>query len=1432
MQSRRRLVFLSLLLGIICSQNARDFPIASAAEVENAPNIVVQEKSERSEHGLFQWRYHIADSSFCYAGACVDVDSDGTRDLFFASRDTGAISRLNAADGTPVWSRRLPGSQQSISAFDLNGDGSFEVLYTVSDPGILYVLDASGNVLNEWDSGDGKLGNSPIIIDTEGDGILNGYLGSRSRYLFRLNMHDLSVIERRESWSQCGCHLSAMDVHRDGRWTLFAGDGDDISKKGLLHGIDPRSLNSIWTHETNDNASSADPVLVDLNGDGKVEILKSVDNYGGDDAHDAVFALSATGDVLWKVLGLSGEDTPNAADLNGDGEVEIVGMTFDCVVYCLDSHGNLKWQRDLRPELDHSAHAYMTPILCDLNGDSQLEILAMTNGGYFDTRHQSPNQGNGILFALSPTGEILDQLDLGGHRFFGEAFVCQLDDSPYLSLVLSGSGGLDVISLQGLGPHTEYFQRRRTYRRLNVWPWMYEDQYFLHRGVKDQVAHHTDNLVLSRENGEFVARGSFVTELLKLPPECEFRQFHLDAEIPEGTDLTVEVLDDHGRSLLTSLRDQDDVRIRQPVQLKFHFQSRDARRSPKLHGYSLAFDKIAAVSVRSNQGNEPRRRVEHGDIFKVTADVDRVDSRVYSEIEVAPEEAKQLRLVELTADREVPVPVQVAPGDPTRLWWIARGEWPAGVERTFRLDRGDPEEATRNMTVRRDEGALEVRAGSSPLLRYQMEHRVPPAGIDAAYGRSAHIHPVWTPKKLVVTDEFPPDHAHQSGIFLAYPKTSFEGREPNFWDLLGGTGYVRFKSLESTTDGPVFAEIVVENEHVDRTTDPEKVALNETWTVRAWNVEGTETGYFVFDIESQLKCAGPSPLELPPYHYGGMAIRGGRGWGVSRSRVRTSEGLADRDSANHSRPRWCTLSGSVLGEDGELHQPGITFCTHPDNFRFPEPLRVHPTMPYMVYTPQQLGATEIVPETTVVSKYRFVAHDGELPDVVANRLWHEFASPLRATLVSHDAAVDSDEEVVAWTGARVMTMEGQDYPSGTLVVRDGKILAVGSDQDVVPPPGARVIDARGKIIMPGLICTHSHIGGIGGADASHPIQPDMRIHDSINVRDSGFKRAVAGGLTTLNIMSGSGHLLGGQTIYVKLRRAETIDDMMILADDGWIMGGLKMANGTNPMREASGFPGTRGKSAALVRQFMIRAREYGEKIRRAEGDPEKLPPRDIGLEAMLEVFDKRRIVHHHTHRHDDIMTVLRLAAENDFRVVLHHVSDGWKLAEQLAAAEVPCSIILIDAPGGKIEARDLSFETGAILERAGVLVAFHTDDYITDSRFFFRSAALAVRAGMSREGALKALTINGAKMLDLDERTGSLAVEKDADFIVLDRDPLSVYAKVLETWVEGVQVFDRSNPQDRLYAVGGYGATHDQNPYFCCYHELMMQMLRLGGSSE
>jgi imidazolonepropionase-like amidohydrolase len=423
------------------------------------------------------------------------------------------------------------------------------------------------------------------------------------------------------------------------------------------------------------------------------------------------------------------------------------------------------------------------------------------------------------------------------------------------------------------------------------------------------------------------------------------------------------------------------------------------------------------------------------------------------------------------------------------------------------------------------------------------------------------------------------------------------------------------------------------------------------------------------------------------------------------------------------------------------------------------------------------------------------------------------------------STAQAQERPQAFVGAKIIPISGPEIAKGTLIVEKGKIVAVGASDDVKVPAEANKIDVSGRVIMPGLVDTHSHIGGsggLGGADGSGPIQPGVRIYDSITVHDSGFKRAAAGGLTTLNVMPGSGHLISGQTIYVKLRlshpRPSKIDNFFIADADGAPMGGLKMANGTNSIHEPP-FPGTRGKSAFLVREQYIKAREYQDKINRAAGDASKMPPRDLNLEALVEALKGKRIVHHHTHRHDDIMTVLRLAQEFGFRVVLHHVSDGWKVADEIAAAHVPCSVIVIDSPGGKLEARDASFATGGVLEKAGVVTAFHTDDWITDSRLFRRSAALAVRAGMSRAGALEALTLAGAKMMGLEDRIGSLTVGKDADFAILEGDPLSVYCKTLETWVEGVKVFDRADPADHLYAVGGYGAGHDQAPYMCCFDD-------------
>ena len=215
----------------------------------------------------------------------------------------------------------------------------------------------------------------------------------------------------------------------------------------------------------------------------------------------------------------------------------------------------------------------------------------------------------------------------------------------------------------------------------------------------------------------------------------------------------------------------------------------------------------------------------------------------------------------------------------------------------------------------------------------------------------------------------------------------------------------------------------------------------------------------------------------------------------------------------------------------------------------------------------------------------------------------------------------------AFVGARLIPITGDEIENGVLVVSEGKIVAVGTADAVDIPDGAEEIDVTGRVIMPGLVCTHSHVGGIGGADSSGPIQPGIRIHDSLNIHDSGFQRAIAGGLTTLNIMPGSGHLISGQTIYVKLRFGEEgprqIDDLFILDDDGDPMGGLKMANGTNSMRDPP-FPGTRGRSAFLVRQQYIRAREYAHKKARAGDDPDKQPPRDLDLEALVEAMQGKR----------------------------------------------------------------------------------------------------------------------------------------------------------------------------------------------------------------
>lgn len=448
-----------------------------------------------------------------------------------------------------------------------------------------------------------------------------------------------------------------------------------------------------------------------------------------------------------------------------------------------------------------------------------------------------------------------------------------------------------------------------------------------------------------------------------------------------------------------------------------------------------------------------------------------------------------------------------------------------------------------------------------------------------------------------------------------------------------------------------------------------------------------------------------------------------------------------------------------------------------------------------------------------------------------------------ATLAGFTAA-HAQEAATAFVGAEIRPVSGDPIAEGVLLVEGGKVTAIGPQGEVEVPEDAVVISVKDRVIIPGLVDTHSHLGlstrpqvraNSDTNESTNPVTPELRALDAINPADPGIRMALSGGVTTANIMPGSGNVIGGQTAYVKYRGA-TIEDMLI---DGAI-GGLKMANGENPKRNYGSrnqAPLTRMAVAALARKAYIEAQGYAEDkaahdtpaeapppptppVPDEEGQmpadgtagtaapaaPEKKPPFevDLGKEALLEVLSGDRIVQHHTHRADDILTVLRLAEEFGFRVVIQHGSEAWKVADELAEAEVPVSFIVIDAPGGKHEAAELSLRGAGILEKAGVKVALHTDDPIIGSRFFLRTGALSIREGMTEEGALRALTLNGAEMLDLGDRVGSLEPGKDADFVILDGAPFALRTKVLETWIEGEKVFDRSNPDHRLYATGGF----------------------------
>ena len=339
------------------------------------------------------------------------------------------------------------------------------------------------------------------------------------------------------------------------------------------------------------------------------------------------------------------------------------------------------------------------------------------------------------------------------------------------------------------------------------------------------------------------------------------------------------------------------------------------------------------------------------------------------------------------------VPLQV--GD-SRAWFVL-DRLQAGHERTYHIESGAASRST--VALRRDGKTIDVSMGDTPVLRYWAQPRPVPSGVDSIYERGGYLHPVRTPSGRVVTGDYPDDHKHHHGLWSAWTETRFRGRAPDFWNMGSGTGGVQVVAIDSTWSGPVQAGLTARHRYVDRTGPAPVAALYEKWTLRVYRVTTGEErpNYRLFDLALAQTTASNSPLILPEYRYGGVAVRGPDAWyGSDNARFLTSAGRTRADG-NRSRGRWTYFGGTV-----DEKRAGIAMLGHPTNFRAPQPLRIPPDMPYFTFAPSQLGQWQIVPGRPYEARYRFVTFDGPPDPALLDRLWRDYAYPPTVTVQTAD----------------------------------------------------------------------------------------------------------------------------------------------------------------------------------------------------------------------------------------------------------------------------------------------------------------------------------------------------------------------------------------------------------------------------------------------
>ncbi len=378
--------------------------------------------------------------------------------------------------------------------------------------------------------------------------------------------------------------------------------------------------------------------------------------------------------------------------------------------------------------------------------------------------------------------------------------------------------------------------------------------------------------------------------------------------------------------------------------------------------------------------------------------------------------------------------------------------------------------------------------------------------------------------------------------------------------------------------------------------------------------------------------------------------------------------------------------------------------------------------------------------------------------------------------------------MIAITNGKIYTITDGIISNGTIFIEDGKITAVG--ENIAIPPQAEIIDAKGQIVTPGFIDVHTHLGideeihntvGDDTNEMTNPNTAELRAIDGLNAYDIGFRDACQAGVTTVMVTMGSANVIGGVTCVIKTA-GKNLQEMVVVPEAG-----LKMAFGENPKRVYGSehkSPATRMATMAIARQAFFDAKSYKNK---------KEHDYNLKNEHVLWALERKIPVRAHAHRADDIMTAIRLRDEFDLDMVIEHGTDGHLIVDELLEAHIPVAVGPSFSNRAKVEMEHVTFKTPGILAKADITVAIITDHPCTPIQYLPLCAGLAVKEGMSETDALKALTINAAKILKLEYRLGSISVGKDADLTIWHGHPFAVDGQPERVLINGVNVYHKES---------------------------------------